>query len=176
MKANEINKLKKHAVIPAVFILIAIAFQFFYVDSKIDEYDSDASSIDSSLKSSRTLIKSKKSIAAQKDRFAKYKNYLTDFEKLIPEKKQLPDIIDKISDLAATDEVEIYDVRYMNAEADNNFFASSVRFDMKIGGKYASIVKFLSDVETMGYVAFNEEIQMNEGSTAYSVKIRIVTK
>ena len=88
----------------------------------------------------------------------------------------MPDVIDKLSDLAITDDVSINDVRYMNEASSKDFMATSIRLDMKISGKYSDVVRFLTDVESTGYMSFNEEIQMNEGSSAYSVKIRIITK
>lgn len=175
MNPNEINKLKEKVPLPLLILLIMLFVPGIFLNPELDELKSSSSVYDATLKKARIRVKNDAEVQKKIVRINSIRKIMEKVDNAIPFESTLPDLVNKLQQLASENSVLLEDVSYSMQKQFEKLDVAGYRVIMNLTASYASIRGFLEAIENLESPVIINELLLTEGNR-YALTIRMLTR
>ncbi len=175
MNPNEMNKLKEKAPFAFILLLLAVFIPSIFVgpidDGLVQKDDAYKTALKKSKKALDLSIKGKE----DSKRFSELSNAQGNVENILPDRGNLPEIIEEIHSKAGKNSALIRNVRYEFTREIDGFKAPSFHIQFQITANYKDFRRFIAELECLKYPLIIREI-IAANKSNYSVSVQQMVK
>lgn len=169
-KLVPVNEKARWGAVAAVPLVLLALFYFLLIKGTLDEADK----VKDELLNVRKEVQTKEALERRLPEFIKKIEeldfQLTMIRRQLPEKKEIPDLLDQISTMGTQSGLEFLTFR-PKQESEKDFYAE-VPVDLTVAGTYHSVVEFFDKISRMPRIVTISNLTITKGSK----KIRLATK
>ncbi len=176
MNPNEIKKLKVHARLPIVLIILLLFLPKYFVEPTKEEMEEKKARAMEAIKNVRASIREREENLAAAKRLESLQKFVSQVDSVLPKAEELPDVIDGIHKKAEEAGVSIENIVYQASDKYAGLDTPSNQLNMNVLGSYGSLKKFLSKIEESESPVIVDEVLLAANRSSYTVKVRVITK
>lgn len=175
MNPNEMAVLKRHLPYPLIMILIMLFMPMLVVEPLEENFQTVAAEYEAQTKKARSLRNQRATIDVANTKLASLNKVKETAMQVIPAESELPDIIERLVELASNNFVAMEDVRYNLKSTYEGMNAPAFDISMSLVASYDGMRAFLADVESIENPMIITEIVVVEGNR-YSLNFKQLVK
>lgn len=175
MNPNELQKLKDRAPLPVFILLILFFLPSMLVDPEFEALDAAADSYQEQAKIAAAAVRNRQNNDRNNEKLLHLKTAREEMMQVFPNEAALPDLIDKLQQLAGKCKVALLEVRYDFSREFEKLSVPSYRLQMNLNAEYSDMRSFLAAVESLDSPVIINEIVLIEGKR-YALTMRLPVK
>lgn len=175
MNPNEIAVLKRHLPYPLILLLIMLFIPMLVIEPFEENLQTVVAEYEAQTKKAGTLRKQRATIDVANAKFSSLKEIKEKAMQFIPAESELPDIIERLVELASNNSVAMEDVSYNLVTSYEGMNAPAFDINMSLVASYDGMRAFLADVESIENPMIITEIVVVEGNR-YSLNFKQLVK